>query len=242
VVTALVLIHAFPLSGAMWERERRALRDAADPILAPSLPGFGGTAVPRGDPSMDDYADSVAAAMDAAKVERAAVAGLSMGGYVAFALWRRHRQRVERLFLADTRAEADTDDARDKRLRLAALVREHGVEALLKTPPQWLRKGSPHWDQLLKLIRGQAPEAIAQGSVAMAHRPDSRPDLPTIDVPTSIVVGEEDSITPLDMARTMSDRVPAARLSIIPGAGHIANIEAPTAFEAALRAWLRWTP
>jgi 3-oxoadipate enol-lactonase len=240
-VTALVLIHAYPLSGAMWEHERRSLRDAADPILAPSLPGFGGTAVPRGDASMDSYADSVIAAMDAAKIERAAVAGMSMGGYVAFAMWRRHRRRIERLFLADTRAEADTDDVRERRLRLAELVREHGIDALLKMPPQWLRKDSPHWDPLLKMIRGQASEAVAQGSVAMAHRPDSRPDLPTIDVPTAVVVGEHDVITPLEMAKTMSDQIPGATLSIIPGAGHLANIESPTAFGAAVRAWLRRT-
>jgi pimeloyl-ACP methyl ester carboxylesterase len=179
--------------------------------------------------------------MDAAKIERAAVAGLSLGGYVAFALWRRHRDRVERLFLADTRAEADTEDARDKRLRLAALIREHGIEALLKTPPPWLRKGSPFWDPLLKMIRGQTPDGVAQGSVAMAHRPDSRPDLPTIDVPTAVVVGEEDEITPLELAKVMSDAIPNATLSIIPAAGHLANIEAPTAFETALRAWLRRT-
>lgn len=240
-MTALVLIHAFPLSGAMWEHERRALRDAAEPIIAPSLPGFGGTAVPRGDASMDDYADSVVAAMDAARVGRAAVAGISMGGYVAFAMWRRHRPRIERLFLADTRAEADSEEARDRRLRLAGLIREHGIEALLKTPPQWLREGSPHWDPLLKMIRGQTPEGVAQGSIAMAHRPDSRPDLPTIDVPTAVVVGEDDRVTPLEMSQAMSDAIPGATLSIIPGAGHIANIEAPTAFEAALRAWLRRT-
>jgi len=240
-VTALVLIHAYPLSGAMWAHEVRALRDAADPIIAPSLPGFGGTAVPRGDASMDDYADSVVDAMDAAKIERAAVAGISLGGYVAFALWRRHPDRVERLFLADTRAEADTEDARDKRLRLAALIRERGIEALLKTPPPWLRKGSPHWDPLLKMIRGQTPDGVAQGSVAMAYRPDSRPDLPTIDVPTAVVVGDEDEITPLPLAQAMSEAIPNATLSIIPGAGHIANLEAPTAFESALRAWLRRT-
>jgi pimeloyl-ACP methyl ester carboxylesterase len=240
-VTALVLIHAYPLSGAMWAHEVRALRDAADPILAPSLPGFGGTAVPRGDASMDDYADSVVAAMDAARIERAAVAGLSMGGYVAFAMWRRHRDRIERLFLADTRAEADAEDARDKRLRLAALIRERGVEALLQTPPPWLRKGSPHWDPLLKMIRGQTPDGVAQGSIAMANRPDSTPDLPTIDVPTAVVVGEYDEITPLPLAQAMSEAIPNATLSIIPRAGHIANIEAPTAFETALRVWLRRT-
>ena len=240
-MTALVFIHAYPLSGVMWEHERRALRDAADPIIAPSLPGFGGTAVPRGDPTVDDYADSVVAAMDAAKIERAAVAGLSMGGYVAFALWRRHRGRVKGLLLADTRAEADTEDARDRRLRLAALIREHGIEALLRTPPQWLREDSPHWDELLKLVRGQTAEAVAQGSIAMAQRADSRPDLPTIDVPTAVVVGEEDAITPLEMARTMSDAIPGATLSVVPGAGHLSNLEAPSAFETAVRAWLRRT-
>ncbi|MEP6694965.1 MAG: alpha/beta fold hydrolase, partial [Chloroflexota bacterium] len=161
--------------------------------------------------------------------------------YVAFAMWRRHRERVERLLLADTRADADTDEARDKRLRLAELVREHGIEALLKTPPQWLRKGSPHWDPLLKLIRSQTPEAVAQASIAMAHRPDSGPDLATIDVPTAVVVGEEDAITPLEMSQTMSAAIPGATLSIIPSAGHLSNIESPTAFEAALRAWLRRT-
>ncbi|HEV8672213.1 MAG TPA: alpha/beta fold hydrolase [Candidatus Limnocylindria bacterium] len=240
-MTALVLIHAYPLSGAMWEHERRALRDAADPIIAPSLPGFGGTAVPRGDPTIDDYADSVVAAMDAAAIDSAAVGGLSMGGYVAFALWRRHRGRIKGLFLADTRAEADVEDARDRRLRLAALIREHGTVALLKTPPQWLREDSPHWDELLKMVRGQTAEALAQGSIAMAHRADSRPDLPTIDVPTAVVVGDEDTITPLDMARTMSDAIPGATLSVIPGAGHLSNLEAPSAFETAVRAWLRRT-
>lgn len=240
-MSALVLLHAFPLSGAMWEHERHALRDAADPILAPSMPGFGDTAVPRGDPSLDDYADSVVAAMDAAKVGRAAVAGVSMGGYVAFALWRRHRQRIERLLLADTRAEPDSDDARDRRLRLAALVRERGVEALLKTPPQWLRKGSPQWDRLLEMIRRQPAEAIAQASAAMAHRPDSRPMLAMIDVPTAILVGEEDTITPLEMSRTMSEEIAGATLTVIPSAGHLANLEAPATFETAMRAWLRRT-
>ena len=240
-MTALVFIHAYPLSGAMWEHERRALRDAADPIIAPSLPGFGGTAVPRGDPTIDDYADSVVAAMDAAAIDGAAVAGLSMGGYVAFALWRRHRGRIKGLFLADTRAEADAEDARDRRLRLAALIREHGTVALVKTPPKWLREDSPHWDELLKMVRGQTAEALAQGSIAMAHRADSRPDLPTIEVPTAVVVGDEDTITPLDMARTMSDAIPGATLSVIPGAGHLSNLEAPSAFETAVRAWLRRT-
>jgi pimeloyl-ACP methyl ester carboxylesterase len=91
------------------------------------------------------------------------------------------------------------------------------------------------------MIRGQAAEAVAQASTAMAHRPDSRPDLPTIDVPTAVVVGEEDTITPLEMSQTMSEAIPGATLSIIPSAGHLSNIEGPAAFGTAMRAWLRRT-
>ncbi len=238
-MTALVLVHAFPLDGSMWTRQVETMRDAADAVLAPSLPGFGGTSLPREQPSLDDYADVVVAAMDAAKIQRAAIAGLSMGGYVAFALWRRHRARVARLFLADTRAEADTDEARERRYRVAELVRKGGVDAMLKTPPAWLRERSPHWDALKATIRRQPAEAVAQASIAMGHRPDSRPDLPSIDVPTAIVVGEADTLITLEMATVMHAQIPGATLTVIPDAGHIANIEAPEAFDAALRAWLR---
>jgi pimeloyl-ACP methyl ester carboxylesterase len=236
---ALVLLHAFPLDRSMWDREVRALSDAASPIIAPSFPGFGKSELPKVQPTLDDYADAVIAVLDAARVARAAFAGLSMGGYVAFAIWRRHRARVERLALIDTKAEGDTPEAKANRTRLAALIREHGVEALLKAPPKWLRDGSPHWDALKAMIRAQNKDAVAQGSVAMSTRPDSLRDLPTIDVPTAVIVGEADAITPLANSTTLAVAIPGASLSVIPDAGHISNIEAPEAFEKAIRAWLR---
>ena len=235
---ALVLLHAFPLDRSMWDREVRALADVASPIIAPSFAGFGRSELPRGQPTLDDYADAAIAIMDAAGVITAAVAGLSMGGYVAFAMWRRHRKRIERLALIDTKAEGDTPEAAANRVRLAATLREHGVEALLKTPPKWLRDGSPHWDALKAMIRAQNKEAVAQGSIAMSTRPDSRADLPTIDVPTAVIVGEADAITPVASSKTMADAIPGATLAVIPDAGHISNIEAPEAFEKAIRAWL----
>jgi pimeloyl-ACP methyl ester carboxylesterase len=235
---ALVLLHAFPLDRSMWERELRSLADAASPIIAPSFPGFGRSELPKRQPTLDDYADAVIREMDAAKVERAAVAGLSMGGYVAFALWRRHRKRIERLALIDTKAEGDTPEAAATRVRLAETIREHGVEALLKAPPKWLRDGSPGWDGLKGIIRGQNKDAVAQASVAMSTRPDSVADLATIDVPSAVIVGEADAITPLANAKTIADGIPDASLSVIPGAGHISNIDAPEAFEKAMRAWL----
>ena len=236
---AVVLLHAFPLDRSMWDHEVRALADVASPIIAPSFPGFGRSEVPKRQPSLDDYADAVVAVMDAARVERAAVAGLSMGGYVAFALWRRHRRRVSALALIDTKAEGDTPEAAQNRVRLAETIRTHGIEALLKAPPKWLRDGSPRWPEVKALIRAQDKEAVAQASVAMSGRPDSIGDLATIDVPTAVIVGEADAITPLANAKTMYDAIPGATLSVIPDAGHLANLEAPEAFERAIRDWLR---
>lgn len=223
----------------MWDRECRALADAASPIVAPSFPGFGRSELPKRQPTLDDYADAVAAVMDAAKIERAAVAGCSMGGYVALAMWRRHRARVAGLALVDTRAEADTPEAKENRARLAALVREHGVEAYLKAPPKLLRDGSPQWPSVKEIIRRQDKEAVAQASVAIGSRADSTADLPSIDVPTAIIVGEADEITPRALSQTMYDAIPHATLSVIPDAGHLSNLEAPEAFDRAMRAWLR---
>lgn len=236
---ALVLVHAFPLDGSLFDAQARTLRDVAAPMLFPSLPGFGGTPVRASQPSLDDYADGVAAAMDAAGIGRAVVGGMSMGGYVALALWRRHRARVAGLLLAATRAEADTERARADRLRLAGIVRRHGTEALLKTPPQWLRAGSPRWPDALAIIRRQPAEAVAQAQVAMAGRPDSRAHLAGIDVPALVVVGEHDAITPLPMSRAMQDGIAGSTLSLVPDAGHLANLDAPAAFDTAVRLWMR---
>lgn len=236
---ALVLLHAFPFDASMWDREVRALADVASPIIAPSFPGFGRSELPLRQPTLDDYADAVIGAMDAAGVDEAAFAGLSMGGYVAFAIWRRHRKRVLRLALVDTKAEADTPEVAQNRIRLAETIREHGVEALLKTPPKWVRDGSPQWDAVRAMVRAQNAEAVAQGSVAMAGRPDSTPDLATIEVPTAVMVGEADVITPLAQSKVMAEAIPHASLTVIPAAGHISNIEAPDAFDRAIRAWLK---
>jgi pimeloyl-ACP methyl ester carboxylesterase len=223
----------------MWDVQVASLREEVDTILAPSLPGFGGTAIPPAQPSLDDYADALAAELDRARVDRATVIGLSMGGYVAFALWRRHRRRVAGLLLADTRAEADDDAAKERRLKLAALVRERGTNALLLQPPAWVREGSDRWDVVKAMVARQPAEAIAQGSIALAQRSDSRADLASIDVPTSVVVGEDDAITPPAMSRTIAEGIRGATLTLIPKAGHLSNMDAPDDFGRALRDLVR---
>ncbi len=223
----------------MWDVQVASLAEDVDRILAPSLPGFGGTPLPAAQPTLDDYADALVARLDGDGVDRAVVVGLSMGGYVALALWRRHRSRVAGLLLADTRAEADDDPAKERRMKLAELVRERGTDALLLQPPKWVRDGSERWAMVRAMVRRQPAEAIAQGSIAMAGRPDQTGLLPTIDVPTSIVVGEDDAITPPPLSRAMADRIPGATLTTIPHAGHLANMDAPDDFDRALRDLVR---
>lgn len=234
-MTALLFVHAFPLDGSMWETQVASLREEDHRILAPSLPGFGGTPVPATQPSLDDYADALAAALDRDRVERAVVVGLSMGGYVAFAFLRRHRGRVAGMLLADTRAESDDEAGTERRMRTAELVRERGTAALLLAPPPWLRDGSERWELLRGIVRRQPAEAVAQASIAMARRADARDLLPGIDVPVAVVVGEADAITPPAMSRAMAAAIRGASLTLIPGAGHISNMDAPDEFDRAVR-------
>jgi 3-oxoadipate enol-lactonase len=241
-VTALLFIHAFPLDGSMWDEQVRALADAASPILAPSLPGFGGAPVPPVQPTMDDYSDAIARALDEAGIRRAAVCGLSMGGYVAFALLRRRPDLVSGLVLAGTRAEPDDAAARQRRHEVAERVREGGTAALLASPPPLLRPGAPAWDLVRGTIGAQPPEAIAQASLAMAARPDSRGDLEGIAIPTAVVVGAEDMAIPVEHSRYMAQRIPGATLTVVPDAGHLVNLEAPAPFESAVRDLLKRVP
>ena len=236
---AILFIHAFPFDASMWDVQVASLREDIDTILAPSLPGFGGTALPSGQPSMDDYADALASELDRAGVARVAVVGLSMGGYVALSFWRRHRRRVAGLLLADTRAEADDEAARERRVKLASLVRERGTGALLLQPPPWVKQGSTRWDEVKAIVARQPAEAVAQASVAMSTRADSTADLASIDVPTAIVVGADDAITPPDLSRAMADRIRSATLTVIPDAGHLSNMDAPDDFDRALRDLVR---
>jgi len=223
----------------MWDVQVAALREDVDHVLAPSLPGFGGTALPERQPTMNDYADALAAELDRAGVGRAVVVGLSMGGYVAFAMWRRHRDRISGLLLADTRADTDDESGRERRIKLAALVRERGTTALLLQPPKWVRDGSDRWEVVRALVARQPAEAIAQGSIAMAGRPSSVDTLPTIDVPTAVVVGADDEITPVAMSEAMASGIPGATLTVIPDAGHLANMDAPDEFDRTVRDLVR---
>lgn len=239
-MASLVLIHAFPVDAAMWDEQVSALGGEAQ-VLAPHLPGFGGTP-PLGDVmTMDAAADHVVAEMDRAGIERAVVCGLSMGGYIAFPMWRRHRDRFAGLVLADTRAEPDDEAGREKRRQVAEKARAGGSEAIAEAPPPLLTEHADPalWDRVREMIRRQPGGSIAAAALGMAEREDARPLLAEIDVPVTVIVGADDTLTPPAMSEAMVGAMPGAELVLLEGAGHLSNLEEPDGFTSALRAALQ---
>ena len=230
----LLLIHAWPLDARMWDPQRAAV--AQVPVVAPHLPGFGGTE-PAGDVlTMRAATDRLLAELDAARVERAVVCGLSLGGYVAFEVWRIARDRVAGLVLANTRAVADAPEGAEGRRALAARLRSEG-NVLVDEPPPLLSEDASQ--DLSARVRGwisdQPAEAIAAAALGMAERPDSTPDLATIDVPTLVITSTADRLIPPAITAEMAGQIPGARLQTIEGAGHLSNVEAAEAFAEALQ-------
>ena len=189
-------------------------------------------------------ADDGAALLDHLGIDKAVVGGCSMGGYAAFAFVRRHPQRLAGLVLQDTRAGADTAEAKANRATLAAKVLAEGASAAVEAFLPKLVGETTHRERpavvaaLRERILATSPQAIANALHGLAARADSRETLPTIAVPTLVLVGTEDVLTPPPEAVTMAAAIPRARLDVIPGAGHLANLESPDAVNAVLRAFL----
>ena len=241
----LVLIHGFPLDSAMWDAQLEALAQHCF-VVAPDLRGHGKSEAPPGPYSIDRHADDVAALMDALGVREAVIGGLSMGGYVALAFWRRHRGKVGGLALIDTRANADTPEGRAARDATIARVRERGVGILAEEmAPRLLASENQGETEVARTLRAmierQPVEGMAAALLAMRDRPDASLSLTTVNVPAVVIVGEEDAITPVVVAQELARRLPDARLSIVPRAGHMAPMEAPEAVNAALLDLVRRT-
>jgi pimeloyl-ACP methyl ester carboxylesterase len=237
----VVLLHAFPLSSAMWLEQRNDLADTCR-VITPDLRGFGGSQLGFDEPSLDLMADDVAAVLDRLDLAEVVLGGLSMGGYVAMAFLRRHPGRVVALLLADTKAGADPDAARDNRLRIAAtLTEDDSTQVLVDDVLPALVGETTRRDQPLVLGRVRAlveaapPQAAAWAQRAMAERPDSLDTLRTVDVPAVVVLGDEDQLASRDDGAAMVEALPQGRLVVVPGAGHLSAVEAPGAFATAVR-------
>jgi pimeloyl-ACP methyl ester carboxylesterase len=219
----------------MWRKTAAALAGQRR-VITPDMRGFGLSDLGSGGSSIADLADDVASLLDALNLPAATVGGMSMGGYVALAFARRHRDRLKSLVLADTKAAADTPEARQGREAAIALVEQQGVPALLEKQIPRLLSASAS-DSLRAEVRAlgaQSPEAIIAAIRALRDRPDRTAELPEIAVPTLVVVGSDDALSPPAEARVMAAAMPDARVVEIPGAAHLSNLENPDAFSAAL--------
>lgn len=241
---ACLLLHAFPLDSEMWEPQFESLGERFR-LIAPDFQGFGQSDVveDRSTYSMDTFAAQAKGALDDAGVSTVVVAGLSMGGYAAFAFWRSYRDTVAGLVLADTRAEADAPENIEKRTSQQEAVGEKGPGALTDGLLGALLSESTRTKkpEVVEQVRNfmDNPAAGYIGALeAMKTRPDSVADLATINVPTLVIVGENDAITPAELSRMLHEHIAGSTLNVIPEVGHLSNLEEPEAFSAALSGFL----
>lgn len=234
----LVLLHGFPHDRSLWAPQLAAVPPGVR-LIAPDLPGFGESAS-LADASFDAWADGLAGLFDALRIERAILGGLSMGGYLAFAFWRRHPGRVRALVLADTRPGADSEEARANRRALQSLARAEGTGAVADRMITGMvgrttRETRPAViGSLDAMMRRASVPALTDALDAMIERGDSTPTLGTIRVPTLVVCGEEDVLTPVAESRAMHAAITGSSLALIPAAGHVSNLEAPEVFNSLL--------
>jgi len=235
----LVLLHAFPLSSAMWAGLSMRGR-----VIAPDQRGFGASALGEDAPSLGECADDVLALLDRLGLDRVALGGLSMGGYVAMELLRRAPERVAALLLADTKAQADTAEQREGRLRTAETVEREGTAQLADTMlPALLGRTALEArpevvDRVRRWVGAATPATVAWASRAMAARPDAFEVLRATDVPALVIVGDQDVLSPVALAREMADALPQGRLLVVPEAGHLSAVEDPEAFGAGVNDFL----
>lgn len=234
----LLFIHGFPLDRTMWRHQLVALNRWKR--IAPDLRGLGASSAPADGYSMARYAEDLVAVLDALGIRQAVVCGLSMGGYVVFEMLRRYADRVKAVILAGTKAEADAEEAKRARDDLAAVALQQGQDAVADRLLPKLLGATTHAAQpeLLGQVRDMIRRCSVPGIVgalrAMRDRPDSTETLRALRVPTLVLVGKEDVLTPPAAAEAMARAVPGARLAVIPAAGHLAPLEQPLATGRAL--------
>ena len=239
----LVLLHAFPLNGKMFEPQLEAFSDGRR-VVAPDYPGFGRSPRSPAQPDVRYYAEGVERLLDRLGLERVVLGGVSMGGYVAFGCMRLFPERVSGLVLANTRPDPDTEEMRENRTKMARRVADDGVEVLIELQmerllaPQTLKNDEEVVEKVRAMILESSPTGVVAALGAMRERPDSTPLLAEITVPTLVIGGEEDAISSPEVMAAMAEKIPGSRHVALPGAGHLSNLEAPQGFNAALKEFL----
>ena len=240
---SVVCLHAFPLNRTMWEPQVAALSDRYR-VVTIDLRGHGESDAPMWRYTLDLFADDVHGLLKHLGIARASFVGLSMGGYILFALYRKYPAFFQSLVLADTRATADTPEAKAARFSMAQIAYRRGVSVIADLMlPKLLSPGSCEQradlrDHLRRIVTGNQVSGIVGDLMAMEERPDSTPLLRAISVPTLVIAGEEDLASPPEEVEGMAKQIPGSTFVRIPRAGHLSNLENPGAFNAALLSFL----
>jgi pimeloyl-ACP methyl ester carboxylesterase len=240
----LVLVHGFPLDHTMWHAQIDALSGDYR-VIAPDLRGFGQSGVSEGTVSMQQFADDLAALLDALEVDEPVVlCGLSMGGYVAWQFWRRHSPRLGGLILCDTRAVGDTPEAAAARREMAERVLREGPAPLVAQmmprlfAPSTAEEHPEVAESLRRVMMQTDPRGIAAAARGMAERPEMVSKLREIDCPVLVIVGELDVISTAEEMRGIAGAIPHARLVEIAGCGHMSPLERAAEVSTAMREFL----
>lgn len=236
---SVVLLHGYPFNRSMWSDQVEELR-RHHRVIIPDLRGHGESAVTPSPATMQSMASDVAGLLESLNISRATIGGLSMGGYVALAFYRLFPLRVRSLVLADTRAQGDTDEAKQNREQQAEKALREGMEGIADgllpklLAPETVTKHPEIVKRLRAMMAETNPEGAAAALRSMAERQDQTSFLSRIIAPTLILVGSEDAITPVADSELMHREIGGSRLRIIEGAGHVSNLERPEEFNAAL--------
>ena len=239
---AIVLLHGFPLDRRMWDAQVARLSEHYR-VIAPDFRGFGQSR--RSDPfTIESLADDIHLFLDQLVAKPCVLAGLSMGGYVALAYVKKYAKDLRGLILVDTKAEADTPQGKEGRAKMIELVRAEGAKAVAEQmTPKMLAPGTiqsrPDIVKQLRTLMENCPDhTIEYALAAMRDRPDRTSELPSVKVPTLVIVGDADAITPPDVAKKMADAIPGAKLETVRGAGHMSPMEQPEQVNRAMERFL----
>lgn len=239
----LLLIHGFPLDRSLWRSQIEGLQSAAR-VVAPDLRGFGQSGDAPETMTMDEYAADLKALLDALNVKQAVVCGLSMGGYIALAFLARYPGMLKGLILANTRAGADSEQAREARYANAQKAFDEGVPAIAEgmLPKMLTEATRANRDSLTAYIRSMMAHQPAKGVAAalrgMAVRPDRTSMLAAINLPTLIITGSADTLIPPGESEAMAKAIPGSKLVVVPDVAHLSNVENPDAFNDAVREFM----
>lgn len=241
----IVLLHAFPLSSKMWSPQIEALKSENFRLILPDLRGFGETNNFADINTMEDMANDVAELLDNLQIKQAVIGGLSMGGYVAFNLFRLQPERFRALVLCGTNCSADTKEKRENRYNLIEAIESKGAAALIdKILPNLISTFTKENNRdLVEEVRYQFEEVNPKAAIAalrgMAERADHCHLLKEIKVPTLLIFGEDDEVTNLEIAQQMQDKIGDSRLFVIEKAGHYSNLEQSGLFNQAIVSFIK---